>query len=149
MTSPPVPIQNFDQSSCAPPPAQELKGKSTAETRTESRRKIGGDRRHNSLHNNSLISTREHTDWIAEQARKHSEKELAWITGLSLAAAQNLRNGRSGASGATISNWCRHDPEFRIAYFAYCGGQLETDPGFYAHMSQAINHYFQTKRTEE
>lgn len=94
--------------------------------------------------NTSRVSTCELVDFMQAQALARTIKELARLTGLSEKAIANIRSGIAGASGQTISTWCRNDPQFRAAYFAWCGGELETDPQFYAHMSQAINAYMRT-----
>lgn len=96
---------------------------------------------------NPRVSTNEFTDWLAEQARRYSEKQLANVTGLSLKAVQNLRLGRSGGTGTTIATWCRNDARFRAEYFFYCGGHLETDPEGVAALHMAINSYLQRGRT--
>lgn len=80
-------------------------------------RQIYGDRRNTT----SRVSTRDFSDWLAEQAIRYSEKELAGVTGLSIKGAQNLRAGKSGAKGSTLSTWCLNDPMFAMAYGEYVG----------------------------
>jgi len=85
------------------------------------------------------VSTDNLVDFTRERANRYTEKELARLTGLSIAQVKNLRLGRSGVSGKTISNWCRNDPAFRAEYFRFCGGHLEGEPEMVAALSRAIN----------
>ena len=78
---------------------------------------VMGDRRNTS----SRVSTRDFSDWIAQQARQYSEKELSDITGLGIKGAQNLRAGKSGCIGSTLATWCMNDQIFAAKYFEYVG----------------------------
>jgi len=95
---------------------------------------VVGDRRNTS----SRVSTREFSDWIAEQARPYSEKELADITGLGIKGAQNLRAGKSGCIGSTLATWCKNDPIFAAAYCEYVGFIPPGHAEFAGRMNQAI-----------
>lgn len=84
------------------------------------------------------VSTAELVDFIKEQALRRTIKEVARLTGLSEQAVKNLRLGEAGASAQTVSTWCRNDHQFRIEYFRWCGGLIETDPEMAANLSRVI-----------
>ncbi len=85
------------------------------------------------------VSTAEIVDFIKVEARKRTIKELVRLTGLSAKQVEALRLGDCGASSQTISTWCRGDTDFRIRYFQFCGGYIETDPEFVIGISMAMN----------
>ncbi|MBN9534832.1 MAG: hypothetical protein J0H10_15920 [Alphaproteobacteria bacterium] len=107
-------------------------------------RRIVGDPRHTS----SRVSTREFSDWIAEQARKHSEKELANIIGTSIKAAQNIRAGKSGCIGSTLATWCMNDPDFASAFAEYIGLIRPGEAEFAGALTRAFNAYQRRQATE-
>ena len=83
--------------------------------------------------------TRECSDWLAQQLRRQSAKDIAEKTGQGLRAAEAVKMGRNGLNMAHLVNICRADPEFRAAFFTYCGGVLEGQPEMVAALSRAIN----------
>ncbi len=85
------------------------------------------------------VSTAEIVVFIKLEARKRTIKELVHLTGLSAKQVEALRLGDCGASAQTISTWCRHDPAFRVSYFRWCGGYIETDPEFVVGITMAMN----------
>lgn len=85
------------------------------------------------------VSTAEIVTFIKFEARKRTIKELERLTGLSVKQIEALRLGECGASSQTISTWARNDTAFRIRYFQFCGGYIETDPEFIVGISMAMN----------
>jgi hypothetical protein len=83
--------------------------------------------------------TRECSDWRAHQFRKQSAKDVSEKTGQGQRAAEAVKMGRNGLTMAHLVNICRVDPDFRAAFFAFCGGQLEGNPALVANLSRAIN----------
>ena len=83
--------------------------------------------------------TRECSDWLQHQFRKQSAKEISQKTGQGQRAAEAVKMGRNGLTMAHLVNICRADPDFRAAFFSFCGGQLEGDPELVANLSRAIN----------
>lgn len=66
-------------------------------------------------------STDSLVDFVQARAIRYQQKELARITGLSLKQIQNLRLGRSGVSGKTLTNWAQNDPRFAVEYGIHIG----------------------------
>jgi hypothetical protein len=95
------------------------------------------------------VSTAELVDFVQVQTRKRRAKEVQRLTGLSIKAIENMRMGLSGASAQTITTWCRNDPDFRAAYFAYCGGMLEGDPEMLAGLTRAVQSFMRQKQGAE
>lgn len=83
--------------------------------------------------------TGECSDWLAEQLRSRSAKDIARKTGQGQRAAEAVKMGRNGMTMAHLVNICRADPEFRAQFFQFCGGMLEGDPEMVAALSKAIN----------
>jgi hypothetical protein len=115
----------------------------------ENSRGKNGPSVHGEIENNtSRASTAELVDFLQAQVRKRRAKEVAQLTGLSIKAIENMRMGLSGASSQTITTWCRTDPAFRAAYFAFCGGMLEGDPEMLNGLTMAVQSFLrqQTER---
>lgn len=87
----------------------------------------------------SRVSSPELVDFLQDQARKKSRKEVARIAQLSIKAVEKIVAGESGASAQTITTWCRNCPEFRAAYFAHCGGVLFGSPEMEGALSRLVN----------
>lgn len=102
------------------------------------RRNTGTRVRREESYNSERTSTRECTDWLADRLGAMSAKEIADKAGLSIAGAESLKQGRSGASMKTITELCRNDALFRAEYFLYCGGHLECDPEFVAGLNHVL-----------
>jgi hypothetical protein len=83
--------------------------------------------------------TAECSDWLADQFRKQSAKDISDKTGQGQRAAEAVKMGRNGLTMAHLVNICRADPTFRAAFFSFCGGKLEGDPEMVAALSRAIN----------
>lgn len=83
--------------------------------------------------------TPECSDWLAEQLRPISAKVISERTGQGQRAAEAVKMGRNGLTMAHLVNICRADPDFRAAFFHFCGGQLEGSPELVANLSRAIN----------
>lgn len=83
--------------------------------------------------------TRECGDWLAHQLRGQSAKETADQAGTGVRAAEGIKAGRNGLTMAHLVNICRANPDFRAAFFSFCGGKLEGDPEMVAALSKAIN----------
>lgn len=90
-------------------------------------------------------STPECNDWLADQFRPHSAKVISEKTGQGQRSAEAVKMGRNGLTMAHLVNICRADPEFRAAFFQFCGGKLEGDPEMVAALSKAINAVMQGK----
>lgn len=83
--------------------------------------------------------TRECSDWLQNQFRQQSAAAISKKTGQGHRAAEAVKMGRNGLTMAHLVNICRADPDFRAAFFHFCGGQLEGDPELVANLSRAIN----------
>jgi hypothetical protein len=90
-------------------------------------------------------STPECSDWLADRLRPLSAKVISERTGQGQRAAEAVKMGRNGLTMAHLVNICRADPEFRAAFFQFCGGKLEGDPEMVAALSKAINAVMQGK----
>lgn len=84
--------------------------------------------------------TGECSDWLADKLREQSAKQIARKTGQGQRAAEAVKMGRNGLTMAHLVNICRVDPEFRAAFFSFCGGHLEGEPEMVAALSRAIQH---------
>lgn len=83
--------------------------------------------------------TPEVSDWLKDQFRRQSAKDISEKTGQGQRAAEAVKMGRNGLTMAHLVNICRTDPTFRAAFFQFCGGTLEGDPAMVAALSHAIN----------
>lgn len=84
-------------------------------------------------------TTIECNDWLADQLSNQSAKDISRKTGQGQRAAEAVKMGRNGLTMAHLVNICRADPEFRAAFFQFCGGHLEGEPEVVAALSRAIN----------
>jgi len=83
--------------------------------------------------------TSECSDWLKEQFRRQSSKDISTVAGIGQRAAEGVKQGKNGLTMAHLVNICRADPDFRAAFFEFCGGKLEGDPEMVAALSRAIN----------
>lgn len=86
-----------------------------------------------------LSSTSECSDWLQDNLRKISAKQIADDAGLGQRAAESVKLGRNGLTMAHLVSMCRANPEFRAQLFRFCGGHLEGEPEMVAALSRAIN----------
>lgn len=91
---------------------------------------------HNS---NRRSDTRECSDWLADQLRPIPAKVIADEAAIGQRAAEGVKMGRNGLTMAHLVSMCRANPEFRAAFFQFCGGHLEGTPEMVAALSRAIN----------
>lgn len=89
--------------------------------------------------NGQRIDTREATDWLKDQLRNKSAKEISADTGCGIRAAESIKLGRNGMTMAHLIAMCRNDPLFRAQFFRFAGGHLEGEPEMVAALSHAIN----------
>lgn len=90
--------------------------------------------------------TRECSDWLAHQLRRKPAKDISAECGVGVRAAEGIKAGRNGLTMAHLVTMCRANPDFRAAFFAFCGGELEGSPELVAKLSHAINHIMQQER---
>jgi hypothetical protein len=149
----PVPSQKFAQA-VSPKTVRAVHSDQSAfeNHRSSSLDNYEGDTMHNSLRTNpSFIKRGEHSankhlktdtpecsDWLQDQLRQQSAKVISEKTGQGQRAAEAVKMGRNGLNMAHLVNICRADPDFRVAFFQFCGGQLETNPNTVAALARAF-----------
>ena len=57
-------------------------------------------------------------------------------------AAENIRSGENGMRMEYLVAMCRNNPQFRAAFFEFCGGQLEMPP----ELTAVITKYLRTDK---
>jgi hypothetical protein len=67
------------------------------------------------------VTTDNLVDFVQARALRKPVKEIQRDTGLSKKQVENIRQGISGVSGKTLTNWCISDPDFAADYMAYVG----------------------------
>lgn len=80
-------------------------------------------------------------DWLAEQASKRTEQEVADCTAMSPRAVGNLRQKRNKISFDNFVEWCLNDPHFAADFAEYVGVIKPGSAEFAATMTKAINAY--------
>lgn len=88
---------------------------------------------------NPRCGTGEATDWLKDYLSNKSAKYIEAKASVGSRAAENIKQGRNGMTMAHIVSMCRADPDFRAAFFQFCGGMLEGEPEMVAALSHAIN----------
>lgn len=80
-------------------------------------------------------------DWLARQASKRSEVEVADATGMSPRAVGNLRQRRNKINFDNFVDWCLNDPHFAAEFAEYVGVIKPGSAEFAATMAKAVNAY--------
>jgi hypothetical protein len=88
---------------------------------------------------NERTATPDCADWLRDFFRNTSAKVIANDAGVNLRAAESVKMGRNGLHMNHLVNMCRSNPDFRAAFFQFCGGTLEGEPEMVAALSRAIN----------
>lgn len=78
-------------------------------------------------------------DWLKDFLTATPAKTIANEAGINLRAAESVKMGRNGLHMNHLVNMCRANPDFRAAFFRFCGGTLEGEPEMVAALSRAIN----------
>jgi hypothetical protein len=87
------------------------------------------------------VTTDNLVDFVQARALRKPVKEIQRDTGLSKKQVENIRQGISGVSGRTLTNWCISDPAFAAEYMAYVGLILPGEAEFAGALTQAFNAY--------
>lgn len=64
-------------------------------------------------------------DWLKDQLSGAEVGEIATDAQCTKRAAENIRAGENGMRMEYLVAMCRNNPEFRAAFFEFCGGELE------------------------
>lgn len=94
-------------------------------------RKLRGDRTRNK------ISTDDMKDWLREQTRALTAKELAREAGCGVRAAENVKQGRNNFTSAHLSTLFLNRPDIGARYVEFIGQIL---PG-QAEMAEALTRF--------
>lgn len=88
---------------------------------------------------------RHNGDWLAEQAAKRSEKEIADRTGLTTKAVGNIRQRRNKINFDNFVEWCRNDHHFAAEFAEYVGLIRPGEAEFAGAITHAFNAYQRRK----
>jgi hypothetical protein len=88
---------------------------------------------------NISIGKRENSDWLADQAARRSEKDIADKTGLTPKAVGNLRQRKNKISFDCLVEWCRNDPDFAAAFAEHVGLIRPGEAEFAGALTRAFN----------
>ena len=69
----------------------------------------------------SSVTTDNLVDFVQAQALRRPVKTVQRDTGLSKKQVENIRQGLSGVSGKTLTNWCINNVEFAADYAEFIG----------------------------
>ena len=85
------------------------------------------------------VTTDNLVDFMQAQALRRPVKEIQQHTGLSKKQVENIRQGVSGVSGKTLTNWIIADPQFGAAYAEWVGMIRPGEAEFAGALTQAFN----------
>lgn len=98
---------------------------------------------------NISAGKRDNSDWLAEQAAKKSEKEIADKTGLTPKAVGNIRQRRNKINFDNFVEWCRNDHHFAAAFAEYVGLIRPGEAEFAGAITHAFNAFQRMKGDAE
>jgi len=91
----------------------------------------------------TTVTTDNLVDFTSERARRYTVKDLQRITGLSKKQVENIRQGKSGISGVTLSRWIMGCTVFAGDYAEWTGLIRPGEAGTAAALTRLVNEIVQ------
>lgn len=91
--------------------------------------------------NRNRITTRDFSNWLTEQLRGLTAKEISDLAGCGVRAAENVKQGRNNFMSAHFATLCANSPKIAAAYAEHVGLILPGQAEFAGAFTQAVNAY--------